>query len=337
VRHLDPARAYASRFARVALDNIGREYPNKPDHVLQGADDALAPRTLHPVFYGCYDWHSAVHMHWSLAHLLRRFPDLPEAANIRAALSDGLQAAKVADEIAYLQQPGRETFERPYGWAWLLKLQAELDALAEITPPAVRWRDALQPLADAVVDRTLHHLPLATYPVRAGTHGNSAFGLLLTLDYAERRQHLALRKLIARKANDWFGRDRRYPAAYEPGGEDFLSPGLVEAVLMLRLVDGCSFADWWEVFRPDSLDLRAWLLPVQVSDRNDFRLAHLDGLNLSRAWCWKQLLPQLPSSLQDVVGKSIEAHLAAALPHAAEGAYARTHWLASFALLALAE
>lgn len=327
--------AHASRFARVALDNIAREYPNKPDHLLRDALDLQSPRTLHPIFFGSYDWHSSVHMHWTLVRLLRLFPALPEGGEIVAALDEQFLPAKAAAELAYLRQEDRETFERPYGWGWLLKLQSELALLGTAFPRARDWQAALQPPADAVVDRYLRFLPRAAYPVRAGTHGNSAFSLLMALDYAETHQHLALRKLIARTAHRWFGHDRRYPAGYEPGGEDFLSPGLVEAVLMLRLVDGCSFADWWEQFRPREEALRSWLLPVEVSDRSDARLSHLDGLNLSRAWCWSLLVPQLSAPLRTAAENAIASHLDASLPHAAHGDYVGTHWLASFALLAL--
>lgn len=331
------AASYASEFARLALSNICQEYPNKLDHVINDAADILPPRALHPVFYGSFDWHSCVHMHWLLVRLLRCFPALPEAGQITATLDEHFSAARVADEIAYLRQPSRLAFERTYGWAWLLKLQAELIAASATIPRAVSWRDTLQPLAEVFVDRYLHFLPMARYPIRAGTHGNSAFGLLFALDYAQSIQHLALRKLIAAKANAWFGRDRRYPAAYEPGGDDFLSAGLMEAALMLRVVDSCSYADWWEVFCPVPQDLQIWLSPVTVTDRSDLKLAHLDGLNLSRAWCWKMLQPHLPATLAAPVQAAIDTHLHAALPHACGGNYAGTHWLASFALLALTQ
>lgn len=330
-------QSYASPFARIALTNIRQEYPNKLDHVINDSSELLPPSAFHPVFYGSYDWHSCVHMHWLLARLLRYFPELPEATQIRSVFDQHFTSERVAAEIAYLHQPSRQSFERTYGWAWLLKLQTELAMLAQANPAAVVWRDALQPLADAFVERYLHFLPLAEYPIRAGTHANSAFGLLFALDYAEFTQHFALRKLIEAKANAWFGRDRRYPAAYEPSGDDFLSPGLMEAALMLRVVDGCSYVDWWEVFCPAPQDLMSWLTPVNVSNRRDPKLSHLDGLNLSRAWCWKMVLPGLPSALLAPVYVAIDQHLAAALPHTTSGDYVGTHWLASFALLALAD
>lgn len=333
--NISAAAPYASAFAGVALDNIRREYPNKLDHVLNGAADLQSPRALHPAFYGSYDWHSSVHMHWMLTRLLHCMPALPESGQIAATLNRHFTGARIASEIAYLQQPSRQSFERTYGWAWLLKLQTELITSADTDPRALAWRDAVQPLADIFVDRYLRFLPLAQYPIRTGTHANTAFGLLFAFDYAERTQHIALRKLIESKANAWFGRDRRYPAAYEPEGEDFLSGGLMEAALMSRVVDGCSYADWWEVFCPGSQDLQVWLSPVAVSERRDPKLVHLDGLNLSRAWCWKMLLPQLPQPLRASVEAAISAHLDSSLPHTCSGDYVGTHWLASFALLAL--
>ena len=324
-------------FASLALTNIGQEFPNKLDHTINSPAEVLGPRELHPVFYGSYDWHSAVHMHWLLARLLRLDPKLPEATQIAQVFDQHFTPALVGVEVAYLLQPSRATFERTYGWAWLLKLQVELLLLIESQPRARVWADALQPLADAFVDRYLHFLPITQFPIRAGTHANSAFGLLFALDYAEKTQHLALRKLVIEKAHRWFGRDARYPAAYEPGGDDFLSGGLVEAVLMMRSVDGCAYADWWAVFCPPPHELQAWLAPVPVSDRSDAKLAHLDGLNLSRAWCWRVLKRELPPEFQPLADQAIARHLDASLPQAGGGHYVGSHWLASFAALALTE
>jgi hypothetical protein len=287
------------------------------------------------VFYGSYDWHSSVHMHWLLIRLLRLMPALPQAERIRQIFDTHFSPANVAAEVAFLHHPANRSFERTYGWAWLLKAQTELIESARTDPCAMPWRDALQPLADLLVERYLEFLPLMQFPIRTGTHANSAFGLLFALDYAVQTQHIALRRLIEAKANAWFGRDRRYPAGYEPGGDDFLSGGMLEAALMLRAVDGCSYADWWHAFCPAPEELQTWLTPVQVTDRADHKLAHLDGLNLSRAWCWKMLAAALPVSLHASVSQAIEAHLAASLPHATMGDYAGTHWLASFALLAM--
>lgn len=330
------AALHAPSFARIALANIRQEYPYKLDHLLHSAAQLRSPKALHPLFYGSYDWHSSVHMHWLLVRLLRFFPTLSEAPQIRALLDVRFTADNVAGEIATLSQSSA-SFERTYGWAWCLKLQTELIALAKTDPCGTVWRDNLAPLADVFVERYRQFLPLAQFPIRAGTHANSAFGLLVALDYAESIQHRALHNLIAKKTNTWFGRDRRYPAAYEPGGDDFLSGGLMEAALMLRIVDGCSFADWWHVFCPPPQALQVWLSPVPVTDRSDAKLVHLDGLNLSRAWCWKMLAKEMPVALRAPVDTAIDTHIAASLPHAVTGDYVGTHWLASFALLALTQ
>lgn len=185
--------------------------------------------------------------------------------------------------------------------------------------------------------RYQHFLPLAQFPLRAGTHANSAFGLFFALEYAKHAQHLALRRLLEAKAHAWFAQDQRYPARYEPSGDDFLSGGLMEAVLMREVLDDCDFADWWQVFSPSQADIAHWLQPVGVTDRTDPKMSHLDGLNLSRAWHWQLLLAQLPAELQPVVQTAIQAHLAASTQHALGGDYVGTHWLASFVLLAMTE
>ena len=328
-------RALANQFAELALHNIECEYPNKLDHVLNSHAEQLSPRQLHPVFYGSYDWHSAVHMHWMLARLLRLQPDITLAGDIGAVFDRHFSASNVAEEIAYLQQPSRGTFERTYGWAWLLKLQIELEALATITPRAGKWRDALQPLATAFVSRYLQFLPKAQFPIRAGTHANSAFGLLFALEYAQTVDHGALRSAVIERALFWFGGDQQYPANYEPGGDDFLSGGLVEAALMSQVLSEQDFAHWWERFCPSAEALLVWLEAVSVTDRSDAKMAHLDGLNLSRAWCWRLLKKSLPHSLIERVDNAIQVQLAASLPHAGSGNYVGTHWLASFATLAL--
>ena len=334
--------ALASRFARVALENVAAEFPNKLDHLMNAATDVKRPSVLHPVFYGSYDWHSSVHMHWTLVTLLERFPQLPEAEAIAARLDAHFTDEHIAVECAYLDRPGSRSFERPYGWAWLLKLSAALHAAARSDSRAARWRNALQPLADAFVARLLDYLPRAEYPSRAGMHGNSAFALMLALDYAEIADDGALRDAIVAKAMHWFADDRDYPIAYEISSEDFLSGGLVEAALMRRVLarEGDSrFASWWRGFIPQSSSLAQWMTPAHVTDRSDPRIAHLDGLNLSRAWCWSLLLDAMPSAVSIRVRADIERaihdHLAASLPHAAQGEYVGTHWLASFAVLAL--
>jgi hypothetical protein len=327
--------ALASPFARIALANITRPYPNQPGHVLLDASSLAEPKELHPVFYGSYDWHSAVHMHWLLVTLLHRHPALQEKEQIQLLLSRHFTPEKIEKEAFYFQQPCNRAFERTYGWAWLLKLQCALIEGAIKLPEIDAWRACMQPFADLIAQRYLDFLPIAGFPIRAGTHANSAFGLLFALEYAQAAGHNELADRVAAKAMEWFGQDRRYPAEYEPGGDDFLSGGLTEAALMRQVLSHSEFIRWWRDFCPDHVALQSWLTPVPVADRSDPKLAHLDGLNLSRAWCWKMLRPALPDPLALTCGSAIEAHLSASLPFAVHGHYAGTHWLASFALLAL--
>lgn len=325
----------AQRWAALALANVARPYPYKLDQLLNGEGDAAAPRTIHPAFWGSYDWHSCVHMHWTMVRLLRRFPHHPLATETERHLALRLTEASIDGELRAMARPGHASFERPYGWGWVLKLAAELGMLAVERPVVAAAARAVAPLAATVAERLVAHLPRLDYPVRVGMHGNTAFALLLALDYADAVRHHALGDLIAQCAERWFGRDRRYPAHYEPGGEDFLSPGLVEAVLVRRTVDRGRFADWWAQFEPDPAALVTWLTPARVSDPGDPRVVHLHGLNLSRAWCWRLLLPALPAPLIEPVRRTIDDHLAASLAAAVDGEYVGTHWLASFALLAL--
>jgi hypothetical protein len=327
----------ARRLARVALHNVGNRYPYHFAHLLRSADDLRLPQEVHPVFWGSYDWHSCVHMHWSLARCLRLAATAVDAETITAHFGARFTADAVAGELAYVQAPGRVSFERPYGWGWLLKLAGEVALLAHTTPRARAWSDALEPAARHFAERFIEFLPRSDFPVRAGSHGNSAFALILALDYAHVVQHRALANAIASRVSTWFGRDRRYPADYEPSGDDFLSAGLCEAVLMARAVPACDFGDWWEVFAPSPDALARWLTPVAVSDAADPKIVHLHGLNPSRAWCWKALAARLPAPLRQPVATAIDTSLAASLPAATHGDYVGTHWLASFALLALTE
>jgi hypothetical protein len=327
--------ALAAQLAQVAATNVAREYPYHVVHLLRSDADARAPRDLHPVFHGSYDWHSCVHMHWTLARCLRRFPALQSAPGLAARFDARLTPENIAREVAYIEAPGRGSFERPYGWGWLLALQVELDVLAGTQPAAARWRDALAPLASLIALRFVDWLPRQDHPVRNGTHANSAFALIHAQRYAQYHQHRALLAAIADRARVWFGRDRRYPADYEPGGDDFLSGGLCEALLMLNAVNSCDFADWWHAFEPAPAALAGWMTPVAVSDARDAKIVHLHGLNLSRAWCWRALAPHLPQQLGPLIEKAIVAHVETSLPAALAGDYVGTHWLASFAVLAL--
>jgi hypothetical protein len=321
----------ASKFAGLALGHVAREYPNKLDHVMAGLEDAAGPRELHPIFYGSYDWHSCVHGYWLLAALRRLHPNIPEAAAIDALFADAFTAEKVEVERAYLDRSTARGFERPYGWAWLLKLQAEL--LAHDAP----WAERMAPLAGAFADRFREFLPRATYPIRTGVHSSTAFAVALALDYALAAKDDPLAAQLRDKARNWYSLDRGCQA-WEPSGDDFLSPALMEAECMRRVLDPPGFRAWFQAFLPDAaVSLPATLFaPATVSDRSDGKIAHLDGLNLSRAWCWRSIAGALSPAdpVRAVALDAAERHLAASLPHVA-GDYMGEHWLASFALLAL--
>lgn len=325
----------ASHFARLALAHVRREYPNKLDHVLLDATDICGPRALHPVFYGSFDWHSCVHGYWMLARLLRRFPALPEQAQIRALFDEQLTAAKVTAEVSYAANPTRGGFERPYGWAWLLKLAAELET--HPAAEAVGWRVALAPLARLFSSRFGAFLPKATYPIRVGTHFNSAFALRLALDYARTLHDTALERTLCDAATRWY-RDDRACQGWEPGGDDFLSSALMEATCMHAVLLPAAFAAWFAAFLPHLAEREPASLftPAIVSDRSDGKIAHLDGLNLSRAWCWRVLATtMMPTDPRRSLARdAASVHLAASLPHVS-GDYMGEHWLATFAMLAL--
>lgn len=321
----------ASKFAGLALGHVAREYPNKLDHVMAGLEDAVGPRELHPIFFGSYDWHSCVHGYWLLATLRRRHPEIPEAAAIDVVFADAFTPEKIEVERAYLDRPGALGFERPYGWAWLLKLQAEL--LAHDAP----WAERMAPLAGAFANRFREFLPRATYPIRTGVHSSTAFALALAHDYGLAAGDEPLTALLRDKARAWYGADRDCQA-WEPSGDDFLSPALMEAECLRRMLDPPAFRTWFAAFLPDAaMSLPATLFaPATVSDRTDGKIAHLDGLNLSRAWCWRSIAAALASTdpVRAVAHDAAERHLAASRPHVA-GDYMGEHWLASFALLAL--
>ncbi|WP_343269985.1 DUF2891 domain-containing protein [Kordiimonas marina] len=322
---------FASTFVRLTIGHLTREYPNKLDHVMAGPADVQSPSALHPIFYGSFDWHSCVHGWWQIMRLLRTYPDLPEAGAIRDLADKMLVPEKVAGECAYLEQPSSRGFERTYGWAWLLALHHELSRHED-----TRWATALEPLARMFAARFHDFLPKLTYPIRHGIHSNTAFAFTLVLDWAHAHDK-PLAALMADRAMAWFEKDRA-AQAWEPSGDEFLSPTLMEAMLMSRLMDAPAFAQWFAAFLPDITDgyPECLLTPATVSDRTDGKIAHLDGLNLSRAWCWRGLGAKLTgnASLQALSAEASERHLAAALPHLA-GDYMGEHWLATFALLAL--
>jgi hypothetical protein len=323
----------ASAFARLALKGISKEYPNKPGDVLNSAADVKSPRAVHPAFYGSFDWHSAVHGHWMLVRLLRLYPELPERKQIRSVLGEHLTAKNLQTEADYFKQPNRQSFERTYGWAWLLKLAEELHSWDD--PDGRKWAKNLQPLADTIVARYLAFLPKQTYPIRTGVHPNTAFGLAFALDYARAVDHKALRSLVEERSHTYYGRDAGIPAKWEPDGADFFSPSLMEADLMRRVLPKAEFRAWFRRFLPeiDKGEPKALLMPATVADRSDPQIVHLDGLNLSRAWCMRSITAALAESdpARKVLTESAGRHAVAALQHVASGDYAGEHWLASFA------
>ena len=323
----------ADRLAASALGHVTREYPYAAVHVVSRLGDIAMPRDHHPIFFGSFDWHSCVHGHWLLARLLHLYPAMAHAGAIRAHFNDAFTPEKVAAELAYFDRPTSTTFERPYGWAWLLKLAAELRG----HPEGRAWDHALRPLAGAMVRRFLRFLPIADYPVRGGAHGNTAFALALAHDYAVIAADDGLRHMIVAKALTWYVDDADC-RTWEPSGDDFLSPALIEAELMRRVLEPERFRAWFAGFLPGAAaESPATLFtPARVSDRSDGKIAHLDGLNLSRAWCWRGIASALADG-EPVRAGALDAahrHLAASFPHFAAD-YAGEHWLATFALLAI--
>lgn len=324
----------AARFAGLALACVHQEYPNHVSHTLQGDADARPPRELTPAFYGCYDWHSSVHGHWLLARLARLHPQAEFAAAARSALDRSLTAANLAGEAAYLQGKGRASFERPYGLAWLLQLAAELRAWDD--PDAQRWSRALEPLETAAAQRLASWLPKLHYPIRIGEHSQTAFAFGLVRDWSGVAGNEAMRMLIDAKSREFYLMDRDCPMAYEPSGHDFLSPCLAEADLMRRVLPQPEFAKWLDGFLPriPRETGKAWLAPGVVTDRSDPKLAHIDGLNLSRAW----MLEGIAAGLAEddprgaVLRESAAQHAQAALPAVTGEHYEGGHWLGTFAV-----
>jgi hypothetical protein len=326
----------AATLAQLALAGVEREFPNKPEHVLFSGSDAHTPRELHPAFYGCYDWHSAVHSHWLLVRVARLFPALHDVSRIRAVLASHLTQKKIAAEIAYVLAPGRESFERPYGWAWLFKLVQELREWQDAD--AVLWLSHLDPLAQILASRFADHLSRQHYPVRSGVHSNTAFAMGMAWDYGAAAGGGDLLAALEEAARRFFAADRDAPARWEPNGNDFLSPCLVEAGLMRRVMQGIHYARWLEGFLPGLATVQPanLLTPVSVSDRGDAQGVHLDGLNLSRAWCLRTMAHALAvkDARRPILIDSAGQHLRAGLRHVQSGDFLGEHWLGSFALLA---
>ena len=340
----------AGGLAATALANVRREYPYAPQHLVQGPDDRALPRERHPAFYGAYDWHSAVHMHWLLVKLLREHPSQIPVEEVRDVLGEHLAPAPLAIEAAYLSSA--PSFERPYGWAWACLLAAECegwatdpdiradpDATLELAAAAASWATALRPVVDAITELVADWLPRAAHPMREGTHPNSAFGLGMLLDAAGTLQRAELDAAIRGRASAWYLGDRDAPASWEPSGQDFLSPSLCEADLVRRLLPASEFPDWLSGFLPglDAGRPESLLHPVPVPDRTDGQIGHLDGLNLSRAAMLRTIARALPDEdpRRPMLRAAAERHLDTALPALTEEGYLSSHWLGSFAALAL--
>ena len=329
-----PSWKTAARFADLALACVHREYPNKIAHVLSNDADVKPPRELTPVFFGCFDWHSAVHGHWLLARLARTYPDAPFAARARKALDASFRADKVAVELEYLRGEGRRSSERPYGLAWLLQLGAELREWKD--DDAQRWSRNLEPLEDEAAQRLIEWFPKLTYPIRTGEHSQTAFAMGLVLDWCRTKPHAELGALVEQRARDYYGGDRGWNLAFEPGGQDFLSPAFAEADLMRRVLEPDAFAAWLGRFLPGIPrdGSTGWLPPAIVTDRADGKLAHLDGLNLSRAWMLDGTVSGLPAGDTRIASLRAVAkeHRAAGLSAVTGEHYEGGHWLGSFAV-----
>jgi hypothetical protein len=322
----------ASHFASLALSCLQKEYPNKLNQVLKDGNDLKRPTELHPAFYGCFDWHSSVHGHWMLVKLLKDFPNLPEAKMVRKKLGENLTAENIKAEILYFSNASK-SWERMYGWSWIMKLAEELynskDEDAQI------WFKNLQPLTDFIIERYMSFLPIQTYPVRTGVHPNTAFGLSFALDYANTTGHTKLKNLIEQRSRVYYLSDCNCPTEFEPSGEDFLSGCLEEANLMRRVLSPVEFEKWFKNFLPKK-KLKTLVSPADVSDRSDPKIVHLDGLNLSRAWCMYGISRSIRSKKKrDMMYDAAEKHLRATVPNVVSEHYEWSHWLASFAVFAL--
>lgn len=323
----------AEELVKLPLTCIDKEYPNKLNQVISGNQDLRSPEALHPAFYGCFDWHSSVHGHWSLVRLLRTFPDLAQRAEIIQGLQKHLTREKIQGELKYFENPINQGFERMYGWAWLLKLSEELHKWDD--PAAQELEQNLQPLTEVIVSKIEEFLPKLHYPIRVGTHTNTAFALCMVYDYADAVGNKSLKELVVKRSMDYYASDSNCPLSWEPSGYDFLSPCLEEADLMRRVLGKKEFKAWLEAFLPELVKSDFQLKPGIVTDREDGHLVHLDGLNYSRAWCLKGLVKENPD-LNHLIAISNE-HIFHSITDLTDGNYEGGHWLVSFALMSLTD
>lgn len=326
--------AQANRLASLPFKCLQTEYPNKTSQVLDTKEDLGSPRELHPAFYGCFDWHSSVHGHWSLVKLLKDFPELNNREEILEKLKQNITEENIQGEIAYFNRKQEYSFSRTYGWTWLLKLQMELNTWQN--EDAQQMAKNLQPLTDVLVSRYQEFLPKLLYPIRVGTHNNSAFGMSFAYDYAIHSKNQNLKSSIEEAAKRLYSNDKNCPISWEPDGFDFLSPCLEEVSLMQRILSPEELNSWLDVFLPELKTKEFELEVAKVSDREDGHLVHLDGLNFSRAWVFYRLAKQFPEKYGHLKQLG-DVHLAHSLPSIVDGSYEGEHWLASFALYAMSE
>ena len=322
----------ASHLAGLPLKCIEQTFPYKTGVVFSDSSLITTPEKYHPIFYGCFDWHSSAHAHWMLVRLLKKFPDMPQAAKIRTLMGKQLTASNVQKEAMLFQQKENRSFERTYGWAWILQLQKEL--LEWDDPLGKELSANLQPLSDLFSKLYIEYLCKLIYPLRVGEHSNLAFGLRLAWDYAETAGDDSLKKSIKQTALRFYKKDVNCPISWEPGGTDFLSPCLEEADLMWRILPAAEYELWLKKFLPQLFMQKIPLKPGEVKDRTDGRLVHLDGLNFSRAWCLYGIAEHIKSNRAKILEQA-NTHMTAALPHVASGDYMGEHWLASFAVYAM--
>lgn len=321
----------ANKLVELPLLCVETNYPYKLGQVLESAEDLKEPSVLHPVFYGCFDWHSAVHGYWSMVTLLKQFPEMEKAEEIRNILTNNFTEAKIAGEVRYLEKQVNSSFERTYGWAWLLKLSEELHTWED--PMAAPLAKNLQPLADLIVMRYKEFLPKLVYPIRVGEHTNTAFGLTFAYDYAVAMEEMELKELIEKRAKEFYLQDTNCPLVWEPSGYDFLSPCLEEVDIMRRVLSKEEFLPWIDAFLPQLKDTSFSIAVGQVGDRTDGKLVHLDGLNFSRAWIFYALAIQYPEYAH--LKNSANEHVAYSYPNLIGDSYEGGHWLGSFAIYAL--
>ena len=319
----------ASKLARIPLACLNKEFPNKLNQVLGDEYDLKNPEKLHPAFYGCFDWHSSVHGHWMLIKLVKLFPEMPEKEEIFEIMDKNLNPENINSEIEYFQVEYNKTFERTYGWAWLLKLVQELNDWDH--PKGKVWLENLMPLADLIKEKYTDFLPKLTYPIRTGEHPNTAFGLSLAYDYASSLEDVKFKDLIETRSMNYYLEDKNCPISWEPNGFDFLSPCLEEANLMQKILEKEQFQDWIADFIPDFSSIT----PAIVSDRTDPKIVHLDGLNFSRTWCLFGISNTIENPLKDELIQNAVNHFNASFPHLSSGNYEGEHWLTSFAILAI--